>query len=118
MARVLVAEDEAPIRWLLAEVLEGEGHIVLAVASGTEALARAAEQAPDLAVLDLNLPGLDGESVAMRLRGLYGDAVPVVLVSASPYLALAARHVGAAGYMAKPFDLDTFIALTDGLVPI
>jgi CheY-like chemotaxis protein len=82
--KLLIVEDNPTQRGLLAGLLAGHGHDVRAAASGPEALAELARRTPDLVVLDLVMPGLDGPGLLreMRDRGLAG--VPVVVTTAWP----------------------------------
>ena len=67
-AKILVVEDEMSIQNVMRTYLESAGYDVIIVASGPEALAQARQTQPDLVILDLNLPGMDGMEVAARLR--------------------------------------------------
>ena len=110
MSTILVVEDESPIRELLAEVLRGEGHRVLAAADGLAALALLDRETPDLVLTDAMMPGLDGLGLAARMRADPRTAgVPVVLMSA----AVPARPDGldGVGFLAKPFDLDRLLGV-------
>jgi two-component system response regulator TctD len=77
---VLVVEDDAGVRAYLAAVLEHQGYTVIAVESGEEALAAIGTVPPQLAVLDVGLPGMDGFAVAEKL----GGDVPVIIVTGDP----------------------------------
>ena len=104
MADVLVVDDDADVRALLEVVLERMGHDVRGAATAEDALLRSAERRPDLLLLDLSLPGLDGDELLAWLdRGL-GRPPALCLVSASPedqLRRLAGRH--GATYLHKPF---------------
>src|SRR6476659_9696237 len=80
-AAILVVDDDAPIRRMLDRTLSAEGYAVETAADGGEALAAVERSAPDLVVLDVGLPGLDGLAVSRRLRAK-GLAVPVLLLTA------------------------------------
>jgi CheY-like chemotaxis protein len=98
---ILVVDDEKAIRELLARVLTIAGYEIEAAADGHEALERVAARRPDLVLLDLMMPVLDGWSVLDRLRE-QADPPPVVVVSA--YLDRGrVVAAGASGYLAKPF---------------
>ena len=77
---ILVVDDEPQVRQVVASYLEGEGFTVRAAANGAEALAEIAKKRPDLIVLDLMLPEVDGLTVLRRLRSS-GDSVPVIVTS-------------------------------------
>jgi two-component system, OmpR family, response regulator MtrA len=104
---VLVVDDDADILSLVKAVLERSGHEVVAVRDGAEALASARARKPDLAVLDIAMPEVDGLEVLRRLRD---DAttsdLPVVLLSARAQEADVERGfaIGATAYLKKPFS--------------
>src|SRR5713101_10194401 len=85
-AHILVVDDDPRITDLLRRVLSYEGYSVAIAASGTEALNRTLERPPDLIVLDIMLPGLDGLEVAQRLRAA-GDQVPILMLTARDMVA-------------------------------
>jgi CheY-like chemotaxis protein len=104
--RVLVADDEAGTRALMAEILTHGGFEVVQARDGIEALVRAREAPPDLALLDVMMPGLDGREVCRRLRGDPALAhVPVVLHSAADEDSVDWQGAGADAFLAKPFAL-------------
>ena len=103
--RVLVAEDEALIRLDLKEMLEEEGYAVVGEAGdGEEAVAMATELRPDLVILDVKMPKLDGIAAAERIAG--GRVAPVVILTAFSQRDLVerAREAGAMAYLVKPFQ--------------
>jgi two-component system phosphate regulon response regulator PhoB len=110
---VLVVEDEEDIRELVSYTLLKEGYQVTSVASGEEALAHAAAQPPDLVVLDLMLPGVDGLTVCQRLRSNPATcAVGIVMLTAKGEEAdvVTGLNVGANDYITKPFSRSVLIA--------
>src|SRR5215213_6131211 len=81
-APILVVEDDAPLRQTIQWTLEDEGlHIELAV-DGEEALAKLRDRRPSLVLLDMGLPRVDGFGVAEGLRALYGETVPIMVMTA------------------------------------
>jgi DNA-binding response OmpR family regulator len=102
--RILVVDDEASIREVLTQYLELEGFTVLQAADGVEALRSAEAQPPDLVVLDLMLPGMDGLEVCRRLRAT--SAVPILMLTARSDETdkLAGFAVGTDDYVTKPFS--------------
>ena len=110
MTRVLVVEDDAAIRALLTDLLEGEGFVVSEAACGAQAVRELDLTRPDAIVLDFNLPDMDGRQVAERCCQRFLDApVPILLVSASPQLWYTAEHLrcfGVQDFVSKPFDLE------------
>jgi DNA-binding response OmpR family regulator len=101
--RVMIVEDEASVRELVAQYLELEGFELMQASTGSDALKLAAEHSPDLVILDLNLPGIDGYEVARRLRAT--SAIPILMLTGRTEEAdkLAGFEVGADDYLTKPF---------------
>ncbi|WP_433212784.1 response regulator transcription factor [Dactylosporangium sp. CS-047395] len=108
--KVLVVDDEASIRALLSATLRLTGFEVRVASGGNEALATAAEYAPDLVVLDVMMPDLDGFEVAQRLR-TSGRPVPVLFLTARDSVEdrISGLTVGADDYVAKPFSLEEVV---------
>ncbi|MEU7865503.1 response regulator transcription factor [Dactylosporangium sp. NPDC049140] len=108
--KVLVVDDEASIRALLSATLRLTGFEVRVATGGNEALAAAAEYAPDLVVLDVMMPDLDGFEVAQRLR-TSGRPVPVLFLTARDSVEdrISGLTVGADDYVAKPFSLEEVV---------
>ena len=107
MARVLVADDEPDIVRLVTTVLEMAGHEVLTATDGAEAVAAAVKERPDVIVLDIMMPNVDGLTALGQLRkGPVTKDIPVLLLSAkkSPLDTEIGMKAGAAGYLTKPFD--------------
>jgi two-component system cell cycle response regulator DivK len=108
---VLIVDDNEKNRKLAREVLRAAGFRTLEAARGDEAIAVAAKRRPDVILLDLRLPDMDGMDVARGLRGGAGTGrVPVVALSASPYAGGSDRLLAAGfdGYIQKPIDVRTF----------
>lgn len=108
---VLLAEDDRAIRHALERALTLEGYRVTAVADGTEALARAHSGRPDVLVLDVMMPGIDGLQVCRELRA-EGDATPILMLTALVETAdrIAGLDAGADDYVVKPFDVEEVFA--------
>jgi len=109
-ARVLVCDDELPIRRALGVNLRARGYEVDLAEDGEAALALAARHHPDVVILDLGLPGIDGVEVIEGLRGW--SAVPILVLSARDAEAakVAALDAGADDYVTKPFGMDELLA--------
>ena len=108
---VLIVDDSDKNRKLAREVLRAAGFGTLEAARGDEAIAVAAKRRPDLILLDLRLPDMDGTEVARKLRsGAETGRIPVVALSASPSAWGSARLLatGFDGYLQKPIDVATF----------
>ena len=108
--RVLVVDDEAPLRQLVGAYLAREGHEVREAADGAQALAIAEDFAPDLVVLDLGLPGLDGLDVCRRLRAFSDCYVVMVTARDDEADVLRGLSAGADDYLTKPFSPRQLVA--------
>ncbi len=109
-ARVLVIDDDPQVRHLIRLVLEEEGFVVGAAMDGAQALRLAAEQPPELVVLDVSLPDVTGATVADQLRAAW-PALPVLMITADGSAAEKAARLGAYAYLHKPFDVSELVAL-------
>ena len=109
--RVLVADDDRAIRESLTTALELSGYTVTAVGDGVEALAAFRAQRPDVLVLDVMMPGVDGLGVCRVLRA-EGDRVPILMLTARVETAdrVAGLDAGADDYVPKPYDIDEVLA--------
>lgn len=119
MARILVVEDDHVIRELLVVNLTMEGHEVVTAADGSEALAMIDDERPDVVLLDMMLPGVDGWEVTARVKGDPAtSAIPIVALSARAMQADIDRgtEVGVDHYVTKPFDPIELMRLVDDLV--
>ncbi len=109
-ATVLVVDDEAPLVDLVGSYLRREGFRVLAAGDGAEALRLARAERPDVVVLDLMLPGIDGVEVCRRLR-LFSDAYVVMLTARTEEVdRIVGLSVGADDYVTKPFSPRELVA--------
>ncbi len=116
---VLVVDDEADLLFTVGLALELAGYAVLKATTGEEALDVVAEHSPDVVVLDLRLPGIDGWEVLRRLgEGSEGPRMPVVVLSAQVDSVTAARAVdlGCRAYLAKPFRPAELARVVDGVL--
>lgn len=115
--RVLVVEDEELIRMALESALEAEGYIVRSEAHGREAEQALEQFRPDLAILDVNLPGgPNGYAIARRLR--QASRLPILFLTGADEVAdrLAGFNAGADDYMAKPFAMGELLARVRALL--
>jgi two-component system KDP operon response regulator KdpE len=110
MSRILVVDDEPQIRRALGTNLKARGYDVKLAASGEEALEVAARAHPDLVVLDLGLPGIDGTEVIRGLRGWTGVPIIVLSVREAERDKVSALDAGADDYVTKPFGMDELLA--------
>lgn len=111
IAQILVVDDDQNIRLLLEAVLESAGYRVVLAAGGEEALAHAAEVPPDLAIVDLRMPGMDGLTLLEHLLRLH-PSIPVLMLTAYGTIAqaVAAIKKGADDFLCKPFDTTDLLA--------
>ena len=116
-AHLLIVDDDPRITDLLRRILAYEGYSVTIAASGNEALNRSLEHPPDLIVLDIMLPGLDGLEVAQRLRAA-GDNVPILMLTARDAVAdrVKGLETGADDYLVKPFAPEELVARVKALL--
>jgi two-component system KDP operon response regulator KdpE len=107
---VVVIEDEPQIRRVLRPTLTGQGYRVVEAASGEEGVLQAASRQPDIVILDLGLPDMDGLEVIRRLREW--TAIPIIVLSARGQESdkIAALDAGADDYVAKPFAVGELLA--------
>lgn len=113
---VLLIEDDSRVVQFLDRALRAEGHCVQVARSGREGVQRTREGSPDIVILDLMLPGLDGREVCQQIRSS-GSRVPILILSAldSTSDIVQGLHMGADDYMTKPFALDELLARLEAL---
>ncbi|GAC1299391.1 MAG: hypothetical protein NVSMB23_30310 [Myxococcales bacterium] len=117
--RILVVDDEEGFRDGVADLLRMEGYEVSVARDAVEAVPLVPGFRPDLILLDLRMPLLDGESFLRGLRGLAaGTRVPVVLVSAKEDLAAIAQRCGATAWLRKPFEASELLALVERVLRV
>jgi DNA-binding response OmpR family regulator len=111
MTRILIAEDEARIVSFLEKGLRSNGYSTVAVTTGTDAAALARDDAFDLVILDLGLPGLDGREVLRVVRGR-GERLPVIVLTARDGVddTVGSLEEGADDYVTKPFRFEELLA--------
>lgn len=116
-AHILVVDDDPRITNLLRRILAHEGYSVATASCGSEALNRTLEHPPDLIVLDVMLPDLDGLEVAQRLRTA-GDNVPIMMLTARDAIAdrVKGLETGADDYLVKPFAPEELVARVKALL--
>ena len=114
--RILIVDDEETTREVVGQYLELEGYSVMQAASGLEALRVVAETPPDLIVLDLSLPGIDGLEVCRRVRAT--GAIPILMLTARAEDAdkLEGFGVGADDYLTKPFNARELVARVQAIM--
>jgi two-component system KDP operon response regulator KdpE len=109
--RILVCDDEPSVLRALGVALEAHGYAVTATASGEQAVARAASEPPDVVLLDLGLPGIDGRETIRRLRAFLRET-PIIVLSAwgEDETKVEALDLGADDYVEKPFAMPELLA--------
>ncbi|HET7786862.1 MAG TPA: response regulator [Myxococcales bacterium] len=108
-ARVLVVEDDPDLAALEAEVLKLRGHEVDVASNGREALEAVDRARPDLILLDMKMPVMNGREFADEYRRREPSTAPIVVVTAADDAQRRAAEVGASGWIAKPFDPDALV---------
>ena len=117
MQRILIIEDETPMRTALADLLAVEGYRALTAADGESGLERALAEKPDLILLDVMMPKLDGFQVCAELRRL-AMAVPVLMLTAKGQIEdrVVGLDAGADDYLVKPFSTEELLARVRALL--
>ncbi|HVF13182.1 MAG TPA: response regulator transcription factor [Acidimicrobiales bacterium] len=110
MSSILLVEDDASVREAVTMALEGDGHRVSTAAAGDEAIERWRQVRPDLVLLDVMLPVMDGFEVCRRIRAF--DQVPIILLTAraDPIDVVVGLESGADDYVTKPFETRVLLA--------
>lgn len=117
--RVLVVDDDDSIRQIVSLLLSDEGYEVLAVAHGRAALAAIERYfVPDVILLDLRMPVMDGWEFARRYREQPSNQAPIIVFAAGLNPAEESAHLGAAGVVAKPFDVDDLLRAVRSLLAV
>ena len=107
MTCVLVVEDDPWIQWMIADDLADRGYKVLTARDGKEALHRVRDRRPDIIVLDLMLPRLNGWEFVDRYQAITGgSAIPIIVVSAARRPKLPVASSGFVTWLQKPFDIE------------
>lgn len=116
MTRVLLIEDDASIRQVVGYALSDEGYQVAVAPDGQAALEAVSRQQPDVILLDMKMPGMDGWEFVKLYRMRYGHAAPIIVFTAAQDAAQRAADVGVEGYISKPFDLDVLVKRVSTIV--
>lgn len=121
MASILIVEDNPASQKLLGDLLERVGHDVVIVDNASDGLARAATEPPDLIIMDVSLPGMDGLTATRTLRAdPVGRSIPVLAVTANAMAGDKDRVLaaGCTDYLAKPIAYREFLAKVDALLQV
>jgi DNA-binding response OmpR family regulator len=106
---VLVVDDDPSVCQFICEALDAEGYGTMTASDGTSAFAALADTTPDLILLDVHMPGIDGWDVLRELRAKAGPHQPIVVMTGRYEGQDQALSSGAQGYLAKPFDLSDLL---------
>ncbi len=117
MQRILIIEDELPMRTALQDALAAEGYRILTASDGASGLRRALEEKPDLLLLDIMMPKLDGYTVCAELRRL-SNPVPILMLTAKGQVEdrVTGLDAGADDYLVKPFSTEELLARVRALL--
>nr|WP_253895447.1 response regulator [Corallococcus exercitus] len=108
----MVVDDDPDILEALSEILEAEGFEIRRARNGKEALERLEPDPPDLILLDLMMPVMDGWEFAQRMRQKPDFAsIPIIVLSADRNVGSKAKDIGAMGHLAKPFELNDLLSM-------
>jgi two-component system, chemotaxis family, chemotaxis protein CheY len=116
--RILVVDDDESIRQIVRLCLSDEGYEVFEASNGVDALEMLPDCQPDLILLDLRMPVMDGWEFARRYRLGPGPHVPIVAFIAALNAQLECADLEATSILPKPFDLDDLLAIVRDLVPV
>jgi CheY-like chemotaxis protein len=121
MAKILVVDDEEDITRVVVKIMESRGHTVTTAADGPEALDRVVEDLPDVVILDVNLPKMDGFEVCKQIKSNeLTSHIPVVIMTAAYVRVEDAEHgtaLGADEYVVKPFLREVLVHNVERLIP-
>ncbi len=107
---VLVVEDEFDLRSFVELVLEQEGYRVATAANGLEALKQVDKEEPDLILLDIRMPIMDGWQFVAELRAKNEKSIPIVVMTAHYDAQTVAKQLAVKGYLRKPFEIDELLS--------
>ena len=121
MAKILVVDDEPDIVRVVVKIMEARGHVVATAKDGPSALEAASREKPDVIILDVNLPKMDGFEVCRRLKtGADTKHIPIVMMTAA-YVSVQdadkGTELGADEYVVKPFLREVLIHNVERLLP-
>ncbi|MBV9322584.1 MAG: response regulator [Chloroflexi bacterium] len=109
--RILVVDDDTSIRSFVEMALDSVGYVVSTAGNGAQALEVTDQVHPDLILLDMRMPVMDGWTFARTYRQQAGPHAPIVVITAATDAGERAAEIQADGYLGKPFDLDELLGL-------
>ena len=116
-ARILVVDDDPDMQDVMALALEAGDYQVCRASNGQEALEQVEACAPDLILLDMRMPVMDGWTFAAELRRRHGHRIPIVVCTAAEDARRRGLEVGAVGCLSKPFELEEMLHLVQSVLP-
>lgn len=116
--RILVVDDDLPILTLMRNLLREFGFDPVVAGNGSQALAAAREQAPDLVLLDIHMPEMSGGDVIRALRRDHSEQLPILILSGEPMAPAEVQALGANAAVQKPFDVPELIQQIRGYVGV
>ena len=116
-AHILVVDDDPDMQDVMALTLELGGYEVARASNGQQALERVEEGMPDLILLDMRMPVMDGWTFAAELRRRHAACAPIVVCTAAEDAQRRAREVAAVGCLSKPFELDEMLRVVESVLP-
>ncbi len=108
---LLVIDDDLDLLEVVTMILEGARYEVTAVSNGREALDAVASHMPDLILLDMKMPVMNGWEFAKELRGAFAHPAPIIVFTAAEDARKRAEEIGAEGWVSKPFEVDQLLAV-------
>ena len=115
MAEILVIDDDARFRRVIAQILTRAGHDVRQAKDGVQGLAVCRERLPELVITDIVMPEKEGIETILELSR-ERVPIPVIAISGAPFYLNAARKLGAAASLAKPFSAEELLAVVEGML--
>ncbi|WP_310260491.1 response regulator [Fictibacillus barbaricus] len=118
-AKILIVDDQYGIRILLNEIFQKEGYKTYQAANGVQALSIVEKDRPDLVILDMKIPGMDGLEILRRVKK-HDETIQVIIMTAYGELDMIheAMNLGAITHFAKPFDIDEIRAAVRKELPL
>ena len=115
---ILVADDDPEMVNIIDEALSYKGYRVVTAKNGKEALERVEAEAPDLVLLDMKMPVMDGWAFTKALRERHGRTIPIVVITAMEDSQLRADELGAEGELGKPFNMQQLYEVVEDMLAV
>jgi DNA-binding NtrC family response regulator len=113
MAYILIVEDDKDLAWTMSQLVSAGGYETAVAGNGEEAIRALEKRLPELVITDIEMPVLDGESMALRmlLEDCGKEDIPILVVSGFPDIERVARRIGTPYFTPKPYNFDELLAL-------